>query len=276
MPKDLPLSPDDFAAYYSFAPAALALRECIRLDAVRRFDLTEPILDVGCGDGLFARLAYPGKQSWGVDINPAEVQRAQATASYSTLICGSITNVDLPQGFFGSAIANCSLEHVPDLGAALATIGRALRPGASFVLIVPTPDWVRQLALPRVLRKMGLPALARAYGATLDDVFSHIHLYDEAEWRTQLDRAGFVDVRCEQIVSAQASAAFDLLLYPSLVALVTKKLTGRWVLAPRLRALTADLARMVANGIGSVVPSGPDEGAGEFVLICRKPSAQEA
>src|SRR5262245_10326793 len=62
--SEWPLDPSDFAAYYRFSPSALAVRECLRLRAVRKFDLAPPILDIGCGDGLFATLAYPGKQVW--------------------------------------------------------------------------------------------------------------------------------------------------------------------------------------------------------------------
>ena len=265
--REFPLDPEDFAAYFSFAPAALALRECVRLRAVRRLDLPAPILDVGCGDGLFARLAYPDKQAWGIDVNPSEVSRAQATSSYATLICGNISRVDLPASFFGSAIANCSLEHVPDLDGALANIRGTLRYGAPFVLIVPTPDWTRRLAFVEALGAVGLTGLAKAYGDALDRVFSHIHLYGVEEWTTRLARAGFEDVRAEPIVSRKTSWAFDVLLYPSLIGYFTKKLTGRWVLAPFLRALQVDAARALTNAIGRLAPAGDDPG--EYLLVCR-------
>ena len=267
MQREFPLDPDDFAAYFSFAPAALALRECVRLRAVRRLDLPAPILDVGCGDGLFARLAYPDKQAWGIDVNPSEVSRAQATSSYATLICGNISRVDLPASFFGSAIANCSLEHVPDLAGALANIRGTLRDGAPFALIVPTPDWTRRLAFVEALRAVGLTGLSRAYGGALDRVFSHVHLYGAEEWTSRLEHAGFEDVRVEPIVSRKTSWAFDVLLYPSLVGYVTKKLTGRWVLAPFLRALQVDTARALTNAIGRLAPAGDDPG--EYLLVCR-------
>lgn len=267
MKRELPLDPDDFAAYYSFAPAALALRECVRLRAMREIELPEPILDVGCGDGLFATLAYPGKQTWGVDINPSEVQRAQSTAAYSTLICGNICRIDLPRGFFASAIANCSLEHVPDLDGALVNIRRSLRPGATFALIVPTPDWTRHLAVPQALRRVGLHALARAYGEGLDRVFAHVHLYDVPGWVERLERAGFEGVRARPIVDAGTSWAFDMLLYPSLVGFVTKKLTGRWVAVPSLRFLTTDVARAITDALASIAPEGG--GPGEQLLLCK-------
>lgn len=270
MDREWPLNADDFSAYYAFAPAALAVRECVRLGAVRKLNLAEPLLDVGCGDGLFARLAYPRKQAWGIDINPNEVQRAQRTASYMTLICGNITGVHLPEGFFGSAIANCSLEHVPDIQGALLNIRRALKPNGQLVLIVPTPNWTHHLAIPEALQSIGLVGLARAYGDALDRVFSHVHLYDADGWRAQLERAGFIMDEARPIASRPTSWAFDVMLYPSLVSYVVRRLTGRWIAAPSLRPLTVDFARAFVNAVGRLAPKGDDSDAAEYMILARK------
>ncbi|HVH46826.1 MAG TPA: methyltransferase domain-containing protein [Labilithrix sp.] len=268
MAQEWPLDPRDFSAYYSFAPAALAIRECVRLRAVRELDLAEPLLDVGCGDGLFARLAYPDKQAWGIDVNPSEVQRAQRTASYMTLICGNIVGVHLPKSFFGSAIANCSLEHVPDIQGALTNIHHALKPDGQLVLIVPTPDWTQHLVVPEALRSIGLLGLAQAYGDGLDKVFSHVHLYDEDGWRLRLERAGYEVEEVRPIAMRATSWAFDMMLYPSLVAWVTRRLTGRWIAMPSLRPMTVDFARAVVNAIGKLAPSG--DAPAEYLILARK------
>lgn len=269
MHAEWPLEPEDFAAYYSFSPAALALRETVRLTAVRRLELAEPILDVGCGDGLFAHLAYPDKQVWGIDINPSEVRRAQATASYKTLICGNVCDVDLPRGFFGSAVANCSLEHVPDLPGALANVRRSLKDDARFILIVPTPQWTRHLAVPELLGHIGLRSLGRAYGDALDRVFRHVHLHDAAWWERRLDDAGFDVLDTEFIVARAISWAFEMLLPPSAVGWVVKQLTGRWVLSPWLRPITADAVRTLIDVVARRFPDGPDESAGEYMIVAR-------
>ncbi len=268
-----PLDSEDFSAYYEFAPAALALRESIRLQAVRKQPLLEPILDVGCGDGLFARLAFPNTQIWGIDISPMEVRRAQATSSYSTLVCGNISQVNLPSNFFNGAIANCSLEHVPEVDIALANIHSALAPGARFLNIVPKPDWARKLATPTVLEKLGLVGLSNAYSKGLDRVFKHLHLYDSTVWTGKLEAAGFRVLMVEELVGKRSAWLFDLLLAPSLFGLLSKTFTGRWVNLPGLRPFTADTVRHVLNASATVLPPGAP--CGEYLFICQKEAEGE-
>ena len=265
----LGFDPDDFAAYYTFSPAALALRESVRLAAVRDLELEEPILDVGCGDGLFAQLAYPAKQVWGIDINPSEVKRAQATSSYQTLICGNVCEVALPQGFFGGAIANCSLEHVPALPEALANIRTSLKTGADFILIVPTPDWTHQLSMAEGLRKLGFSNLAAAYGDALDRVFNHVHLHDDSWWSDRLADAGFETVSVRGIVLRPTSWLFEMLLPPSLLGFMVKKLTGRWVVTKAARVAMSDLVRHAVQRVHSHLPDGDESTAGEYLIVAR-------
>jgi len=265
MSTEFPLDPRDFSAYYRFAPTALAIRECARLRAVRQLQLPEPILDVGCGDGIFARLAYPQRQIWGIDINPTEVARAQSTDTYRTLVCGNICDVDLPKAFFGSAIANCSLEHVADLNAALRNIRRAVRPNAPVALIVPAHNWTTHLATAELLCMAGLSSAAAAYGEFFDRIFSHVHLYDEEGWRQRLELAGFEASRVLPIIDRQTSWAFDLMLGPSALGFLIKKITGRWVVSPPFRRVTEPISRALVNTIGSLAPGGA--GPGEYLVV---------
>ena len=271
MQSDEELGLEFFDDYYAYAPAALALRECVRLAAMRGVELPEPILDVGCGDGIFARLCYPHRQVWGIDINPNEIRRAQSTSTYSTLICGSITSSDLPSAYFKSAIANCSLEHVPDIAAAFRTISTALAPGAPFVLIVPTPDWTHELIVPRMLERAGLAGAARSYRDGLDRMFHHVHLYDEQRWTELLDAAGMSVDRIEPIVSSGVASAFDVLLYPSVAGWVTKRLTGHWTLVPSLRRTFAAPAKQATRALSAMFRRAPGTmRPGELVIHARK------
>ena len=271
MQSDEELGLEFFADYYAYAPAALALRECVRLAAMRGVELPEPILDVGCGDGIFARLCYPERQVWGIDINPSEIRRAQSTASYSTLICGSITSSDLPKGYFKSAIANCSLEHVPDIRAAFDTISASLAKDAPFILIVPTPDWTHELLIPRILESAGLEGVARFYRDNLDRVFHHVHLYDEKKWTEILAGSGFAVDHVEPIVSSGVTGAFDVLMYPALSGWLTKRLSGHWTMVPGFRRAMSGIPKNAIRVLASMMRREPGNmKPGELVVHARK------
>ena len=152
---------DDFTKYFPFAPAALCVKECARLTEIRRYDCPGPILDVGCGDGLFARIAFKDAEIWGIDVDAKEGGWALASRAYTQIILGDIARAKLPQEFFATCIANCSLEHVPDLDAALATIRGSLEPGGRAYLFVPNRDWASWFASVRLLRALGLEGAGR-------------------------------------------------------------------------------------------------------------------
>jgi hypothetical protein len=118
-----------------------------------------------------------------------------------------------------------------------------------------------------ILDRVGLHGLARAYGDGLDKVFSHIHLHDERAWVKMLEEAGFEDVTNRSIVDRGTSWAFDVMLYPSLLAYFVKKLTGRWVLLPGLRPLSVDAVRAALNAWAGRIPKG--RLPAEYLLMCR-------
>ena len=230
----------EFHEYFAHVPTALAIKECVRLKRMKELPIVGPVLDVGCGDGLFTSLAHPGIDAWGIDINEREAARAQSSKAYRQVICQSITDTHaLPSSFFATCIANCSLEHVPDIRAALRTIRRSMRVGGVFYLIVPAPEWTRTLPMRKALDSTGLGDLGRAYGAALDAQFAHHHIYDAAKWTELLNEAGFGDVEHEPLGSDGSQAAFEAALLPSTVGYVVKKVTGHWVLASSLRKLYA-------------------------------------
>jgi len=257
----------EFFEYFPHVPTALAIKECVRLKRVKELPIIGPVLDVGCGDGLFTTLAHPGVDSWGIDINEREAARAQASRAYQQVICQSITDTRaLPANFFSTCIANCSLEHVPDIQAALRTIRASMRQGGIFYLMVPEPRWTETLPLRRALSRVGLDDVGRAYGAALDAQFAHHHLYDAARWGELLTEAGFGHVEHEPLGSDGSQAAFEASLIPSTVGYVTKKATGHWVLASSLRRLYAWPVFRAVHYLTTANPSG--KGA-EILLACR-------
>jgi 2-polyprenyl-3-methyl-5-hydroxy-6-metoxy-1,4-benzoquinol methylase len=258
----------DFQRYFPYTPAALCIKECARLTALREHDCPGPILDVGCGDGLFAKVAFDDTEVWGVDIDAKEGRWASASQAYSQVVLGDITRVHLPAGFFETCIANCSLEHVPRLDRALATILASLKPGGRVLMFVPNRTWAEQMLSYRILKGLGAGALADTVRDAIDTTFRHHHLYDEAGWREVVERAGFEIESVKPVLSSATTVAFEAFLLPSLLGYLNKRLTTRWTNFPNVRRLLAVPAYAAASWIVQAADPSP---TAEFLVVGRRP-----
>lgn len=261
------LSYSDFQRYFPYTPAALCIKECARLSALRKYECPEPILDVGCGDGLFASIAFGDAEVWGIDIDAKEGRWAVASRAYSQVILGDVTRARLPNDFFQTCIANCSLEHVPRLDLALKNLHDALKPGGRFFTFVPNRDWATHLLSYRVLQAVGANGLARTLQDAIDTFFKHAHLYDQAGWRKIVADAGFEVEAVEPVLSTATTVAFEAFLLPSIAGWVNKHLTTRWTNFPTARRALSLPVYALAR---SLLDAGNPAPTAEFLVIARR------
>jgi arsenite methyltransferase len=126
--------------------------------SVRLLGTGEHVVDVGSGAGIdsliAARMVGPGGRVVGVDMTPAMLAKARASAA-----AAGVTNVDFREGF-GEAlpiedgwadvvISNGVLNLMPDKDAALREMARVLKPGGRLqlgdILVQhPVPESARQ------------------------------------------------------------------------------------------------------------------------------------
>jgi SAM-dependent methyltransferase len=264
------LSLHDFKRYFPYSPTALAIKECARLSVVRRYACPGPVLDVGCGDGLFARMAFEDAEVWGIDIDAKEGRWASASQAYAQVILGDITRASLPQAFFATCVANCSLEHVPRIDLALQNILNALRPGGVAYLFVPSAEWASHLTSSRVLSALGAPKLALHIEQSIDRLFRHHHLYDRDGWARVVAESGLELVALEPVLSTGTTAAFEAFLLPSLAGLLNKHLTTRWTNFPKLRQA---FAWPVYQAVKAIMDRSDEAPTAEFFIAARRPEA---
>jgi len=257
----------DFQRYFPYTPAALCVKECARLIVLRQYDCPGPILDVGCGDGLFASVAFAEREVWGIDIDAKEGRWAAASRAYSQVVLGDITRAKLPQGFFETCVANCSLEHVPRLDLAMKTIHDCLKPGGRVLMFVPSRDWAKHLVSYRVLEMLGAAGLAETLQSAIDTFFKHHHLHDEHGWGQVLADAGFEVEAVEPVLSTASTVAFEALLLPSLACWLNKHLTTRWTNFPNARRA---LALPVYAFAKSLIDRSDPTPSAEFLAIGRR------
>ena len=99
------------------------------------------VLDVGCGDGQVSRLAMRGGATRVVGVDPTRNQLVTATARAGGPAYARSGAAALPlrSASFDAVVACLVFEHIRDVDAAIAEVGRVLRPGGRFLFFLNHP-----------------------------------------------------------------------------------------------------------------------------------------
>jgi len=194
--------------------------------------LAEPVLDVGCGDGHFASVAFPHPLAAGIDPESSSLGEAKDRGAYRLLAQALGNGLPYADGHFATVISNSVLEHIPGVDEVLAEIARVLQPGGRLIFCVPGDHFTELLLFTQFFRRLRLASLAAAYERYFDRISRHHHCDCPDAWRDRLEAAGLQLGGSFYYFSARATHALDLGHYLGAPSLVTKKLFGRWILAP--------------------------------------------
>ncbi len=194
--------------------------------------LAEPVLDVGCGDGHFASVAFPLPLAAGIDPGAAVLREAHDRNAYRVLAQAPGDTLPFADQQFATVISNSVLEHIPRVDDVLAEITRVLRPGGRFIFCVPSDHFTELLLCTQLLRRLRLETLAAAYERFFNRIARHHHCDGPEVWQDRLEAAGLQLVESVYYFSARANHALDLGHYFGAPSLVAKRLFGRWILAP--------------------------------------------
>ena len=197
----------DFLYRYWFAPP-VALWRSIEAKALSTLDYPAPMLDFGCGDGLYTEAIF-GRQAriFGNDIARGELPSARDSGVYTNGVQFADGHA-LPYatGTFGSVYSNSVVEHIPDPQNVLPELSRVLRPGGLLILTVPS-DKFRSL-LHGVTRAPN-PQAGEAYAAHIDTLLAHHHYHTPAEWRALYDAVGLDLVEARYYISPETEQKWD-------------------------------------------------------------------
>lgn len=160
--------------------------------AYKRYRLTEPVLDVGCGDGRFFQLVWPQiRDVVGVDIDPNIVKIAKKTGAYRQVYVAPAHEMPFKSGTFASAFANCSLEHMDNLPKILKNIANCLCTGGEFLLSVANEKLLQWDILTELIKLVGEPSRAALLQSEYVAYHHHVNLLSLEAWFDQLLAAGF-------------------------------------------------------------------------------------
>lgn len=198
--------------------------------------LPAPSLDVGSGDGFFARAVFGTRRIMvGIDPDAKVLTRADASRAYQKTLRFDGIHTPFPSSTFRSVIANCVLEHVDDPSGLLAEIGRVTGPGGMFSFTTPTVHFDRMLLGSRILHASHLTLFAHLYERFMDWVTRQKYYWTKERWVNELKKNGFRLVMHQEFFGPRALAVFDIAHWLSIPSIGTKLLTGRWIAFPELR-----------------------------------------
>jgi SAM-dependent methyltransferase len=231
-------------------PYFRALVRAVEAGFYQDFELPSPCLDIGCGDGHFASLAFDQPVDVGVDPWGAPIREAARRKSYRCLVQSDAGALPFPDDHFASAFSNSVLEHIPHARRVLAEVGRVLIPEALFLFCVPNPRYISELSIPGWLRRVGLAGLGKAYREWFRRMSRVEHALPAEAWQSWLEAAGLRLEKCWHYFSPQAMRALEWGHYLGAPTLLPHLVTGRWILAPYRwnLALTARLVRRYTQG----------------------------
>lgn len=241
---------DFLSRYLELTPAALAIERSLECEIHIRNVWQSPILDIGCGDGIFAKVLFAEKIDTGIDPSSAEIARARELRVYKELIVCSGDRIPKPNGSYRTIFSNSVLEHIPDVLPVLKEAHRLLAADGCLYLTIPTDQFERASLLARTLQAIGLGSLAERYGTFYNRFWGHYHAYKQSRWRELFSEAGLEVVQERLYDPRNVATLNDILTVFAIPSLVAKNLMGRWILCPRLRRMTA---RLINAGMSPIV-----------------------
>jgi ubiquinone/menaquinone biosynthesis C-methylase UbiE len=166
----------------------------LAVDLVEQADLQvrQNVLDVACGTGIVARLAYEkvgtdGCVS-GLDINPGMLAVARSVSEFIDWHEAGAEAIPIPEDTFNVVFCQMGLQFMEDKAAALKEMRRVLAPGGYLFINVPGP-----IAEPFVLMADALKNyIGEKAAGFVSSVFS---LYDSDEIKELASRAGFRNIQ---------------------------------------------------------------------------------
>lgn len=231
--------------YIEVAPSALAIERSLECELLAEQPFERPILDIGCGDGIFASVLCAQRIDTGVDFDPDEIERARTHDRYDELInCGG-NAVPKAGSSYRTIFANSVLEHIPNLLPVLKEANRLLAPGGRFYVTIPTDRWERATLLARPFYAVGLTWIGARCARAYNSFWKHYHAYPESQWIALFEAAGFTVAERRVYAPSNTTTLCDALTLFAAPSIITKKALGRWITIPPLRKALAPLILMI-------------------------------
>ncbi|MBI5934063.1 MAG: methyltransferase domain-containing protein [Chloroflexi bacterium] len=178
------------AIYPRVAP--IVLWRAWEVAAYRNHALTEPVLDLACGDGRFFRLLWPQVTDVvGIDYDQAACENARASGVYKDVHQVPAHQLPFEDHSFASLFSNCALEHMDHIDEVLREAFRVLKPGGLFISSVVTDKIVEWGMMPLLSRLFQAEKRGQEIWRDYENYHHYRNPFPSQEWMKRMENAGF-------------------------------------------------------------------------------------
>jgi len=196
-------------------------------------EISNPLLDLGIGDGHFSATTLPGRVDYGIDPAWKSLLEAKKNRSARLLSCANGSRLPFPNRYFSTIISNSVLEHIQNLSDVLTEVKRVLKDDGKFVICVPNDNFTQNLSIAILLKKINWKRVAKEYQFFFNRISRHYHPDPVEEWVENLQRAGFSIESTWNYFPPRSLAILEWGHLFGIPSWITKKIFGKWILFPK-------------------------------------------
>lgn len=196
----------------------------------REFEITGPVLDLGCGDGHFSESTFKENRFVGIDPSFDTLQQALGKKVFSILVQGMGSYLPFQPKYFETVISNSVLEHIPDVDTVISEGVRVLKPGGMFIIAVPNDNFTDNLSAAKFFEKIGFRSVANLYRKLFNRISRHHHTDSPERWADRFKKKGLEIIKMWNYFPPVSLRILEFGHFFGLPSWFNKQIFGRWVL----------------------------------------------
>ncbi len=209
--------------FLSSEPPHLAMIRSIEAEYYNKhLPLSGKILDVGCGDGLFAWSVFKRQEiDLGIDLDDSLWKEAKERKNYKKVMKYDGKKIPIKGEHFDTVICNCVLEHVTKSEELVVEMARVIKTGGVLLATVVGKDFGNSF--------LGTKVVGPVYKNWFNRKSIHVSCKDRHEWTNLFEKAGFRVIEMKTYFNNKgAGEFFEFTHYWGIVNLISRKFTGKW------------------------------------------------
>lgn len=181
-----------------------------------------PIIDLGCGNGQFAKLTFNEKIDFGVDI---VISKNLNNYTYSNWMKQDLRKMTFDDNSFYTAVSNSVFEHIDGVESAISEVARILKKRGRLYLNLPTQEINKNFWLYRMFgkRKFVDKAIVKYH----QNLF-HINIKPASWWKEILERNSFTVTNIRKYISPPTMFFITMFVTLAMSPLPIKRYKCMW------------------------------------------------